>query len=114
MTKGEKIKNLRESAGINQVELAEIVGVSKQTMYKYENDLITNIPSDVIEAIAEATHATPSFIVGWKEPGSSVKTQSAEESSLLYWFRKLNEKGKERAIIAIEELTEIDRYTEGD
>lgn len=40
MTKGEKIKNLRESAGINQVELAEIVGVSKQTMYKYERRVL--------------------------------------------------------------------------
>lgn len=112
MTKGEKIKLLRERAGMSQVELAERINVSKQTLYKYENDLITNIPSDKIEAIAEEVHATPSFIVGWKEAKTGVKAQSASESNLLYWFRKLNEDGQQRAVCAIEELTEINRYRE--
>lgn len=112
MTKGEKIRALRDRAGLSQTELAEKIGASKQTMYKYENDLITNIPSDVVELIADATYATPSYIVGWKEPKTNVKAQSAQESNILYWFRKLNNDGQERAITALQELSEIKRYRE--
>ena len=53
MTKGEKIKLLRERAGMSQVELAERINVSKQTLYKYENDLITNIPGGKCNAMTD-------------------------------------------------------------
>ena len=46
MTKGEKIKAAREAKGITQEELGRICGVSRQTIYKYDQGLITNIPSD--------------------------------------------------------------------
>nr|WP_242843822.1 MULTISPECIES: helix-turn-helix transcriptional regulator [Clostridia] len=36
-----------------QTELAEKIGVSKQTLYKYENNIVTNIPSYKIELIAK-------------------------------------------------------------
>ena len=65
MTKGERIKYLRERIGMSQVALADKINVSKQTMYKYETDIVTNIPSDKIEAIAEVTHSSPAFIMGW-------------------------------------------------
>ena len=52
MSKGNRIRLLRESQGLSQVSMAEKIGVSKQTLYKYENDIITNIPSDKIEEIA--------------------------------------------------------------
>ena len=51
MTIGDRIKKQRELLGISQVELAEKMKVSKQTLYKYENNIITNIPSDKIEII---------------------------------------------------------------
>ena len=36
MTKGERIKARREELGITQVALADMIGESKQTVYKYE------------------------------------------------------------------------------
>lgn len=65
MTIGKRIKELRTGMGINQVDFAKKIGVSKQTLYKYENDIITNIPSDKIELIAEKTNTTPAYIMGW-------------------------------------------------
>lgn len=70
MTKGQRIKKLRETRGLSQVELADAINVSKQTLYKYENDIITNIPSDKIEAIASILHSEPGYIMGWKQPDS--------------------------------------------
>ena len=67
MTKGERIKRLREHRGINQTALADRIDTSKQTLYKYENDIITNIPSDKIEALAEALGTTPAYIMGWDD-----------------------------------------------
>ena len=55
MTVGERIKKVREKTGMSQVEFADKINVSKQTLYKYENDIITNIPSDKIEAAAKLT-----------------------------------------------------------
>lgn len=52
-TIGDRIKNLRESINVLQTELAEKIGVSKQTLYKYENNIVTNIPSYKIELIAK-------------------------------------------------------------
>lgn len=73
MDKGKMIKSLREIAGLSQVELADLIGVSKQTLYKYENNIITNIPSDKIEAIASVLKTEPGIIMGWK---SSAQTES--------------------------------------
>ena len=65
MTKGQRIKEKRESLNMSQAELAREAKISKQTLYKYEKDLISNIPSDAIERIAKALNCNPSYIMGW-------------------------------------------------
>ncbi len=65
MTIGERIKKLRISKDVSQKALADKIRISKQTLYKYENDIITNIPSDKIEAIAVVLGVTPAYIMGW-------------------------------------------------
>ena len=70
MTRGERIKHRRQELGMSQTELADTVGITKQQMYKYENDIITNIPSDKIELIATALHTTPAYLMGWDAPDS--------------------------------------------
>jgi repressor LexA len=67
MTVGEKIKLVREAKNIAQVDLATQAGISKQTLYKYENGIITNIPSNKIEAIAKVLETTPAYLMGWDE-----------------------------------------------
>lgn len=66
-TVGDRIKALRKKLGISQVDFADKIGVSKQTLYKYENNIITNIPSDKIEAIAVNFKISPSLLMGWDE-----------------------------------------------
>ena len=71
MTVGERIRALRERLEISQVDFATMVNVSKQTLYKYENGIVTNIPSDKIEAIAKIGHVSPAYLMGWEENNSS-------------------------------------------
>lgn len=65
MTIGDRIKQIRELKNIGQTELAEKISVSKQTLYKYENNIVTNIPSDKIEALAKELSTTPGYLMGW-------------------------------------------------
>ena len=78
MTIGKKIKDLREKKGLSQVELADKISASKQTLYKYENDIVTNIPSDKIEAIARILGTSPSYLRGGSS-GPSVKPKSSDK-----------------------------------
>lgn len=71
MTIGRRIKELREKHGMSQVDLADKISVSKQTLYKYENGIITNIPSDKIESIAKILRTSPSYIMGWDNAEAS-------------------------------------------
>lgn len=65
-TIGQRIKWLRtEKMKMTQVAFADAINVSKQNLYKYENDIITNIPSDKIEAVAKLCSVSPAFIMGW-------------------------------------------------
>ncbi|MBR5583534.1 MAG: helix-turn-helix domain-containing protein [Lachnospiraceae bacterium] len=72
MTIGQRIKELRNKKNMSQVAFADEINVSKQTLYKYENDIITNIPSDKIEAIAELCHVSPAYLMGWSEDHTSL------------------------------------------
>ena len=67
MTKGERIKQRREQLGISQTELAKRIDTSKQNLYKYENNIISNIPSDKVELLAKELNVSPAYIMGWDE-----------------------------------------------
>lgn len=67
-TIGKRIKNLRcNKMHMSQVAFADEINVSKQTLYKYENDIVTNIPSDKIEDIAKFCGVSPSYLMGWED-----------------------------------------------
>lgn len=67
MTKGQRIKELRERRKMTQEELAKKLNTTKQTISKYEKDIVTNIPSDRIEALSKVLNSTPEYILGWEK-----------------------------------------------
>lgn len=71
MTIGERIKKIRLQTKMSQVDFADKLSVSKQTLYKYENNIITNIPSDKIEMIARIGGCSPAYLMGWEEASPS-------------------------------------------
>lgn len=68
MTIGERIRQCRDKLGMSQTALADKVDSTKQNIYKYETGIITNIPSDKIEQIADALNVTPAYLMGWETP----------------------------------------------
>lgn len=67
MTKGQRIKELRERRKMTQEELAKKLNTTKQTISKYEKDIVTNIPSDRIEELSKVLNSTPEYILGWEK-----------------------------------------------
>ena len=74
---GLRIKELRHKAGLTQTDLAKLIGVSKQNLYKYENGIITNIPSDKIEALAHVLNTTPAYLMGWEDIANTIRSLKA-------------------------------------
>lgn len=84
MTKGDRLRDLRKAKGITQVEMAKLLATTKQTISKYEKGIVTNIPSDRVEAMAKILDTTPEYILGWEE-----KEKPATDDGLTENQRKL-------------------------
>ena len=67
MTIGDRIHYKRKKLGYTLEELAKKVKTSKQTIHRYENNIITNIPSDKIELLANALNCSPGYLMGWED-----------------------------------------------
>lgn len=63
--KGSRLKSLRLERGMTLEKLGEAIGTSKQTIHRYENGIIDNIPRAKIEALASALKVTPAELMGW-------------------------------------------------
>ena len=73
MTIGKKIARLRKKLGMTQVYLADKANITSQMLSKYETDIVTNIPTDKLERIAEALHTTPTYLMGWEDTPSNTE-----------------------------------------
>ena len=101
---GSRIKQARENAHITQEQLGKLCRTTKQTIFKYETGVVTNIPMDRIVAISSALGVDPCTIMGWDSPKCSLKPAvnlqpaelRADESDLLRKYRALDEAGRGR------------------
>ncbi|WP_418559375.1 helix-turn-helix domain-containing protein [Megasphaera massiliensis] len=62
----DNIKAARKKLDLTLDEVAKVVGVSKQTIQRYESGVIGNIPSDRLERLAIALKTTPGALMGWE------------------------------------------------
>ena len=96
MTIGDRIKQQRELKNMSQVELAEKIGVSKQTLYKYENNIVTNIPSIKLQSIAKVLEVSPAYLMGWEDELSDDTADLLPDllSDKVFWenIKQLNKK----------------------
>lgn len=74
MALNDRLRAARTSKGLTLDEVASKVGVSRQTIQRYESGVISNIPSDNIEKLAAALDTTPAELMGWAGPPVKVKT----------------------------------------
>lgn len=70
MTTGERIKERRKELGVSAEYLAEKLGVSPATIYRYERGDIEKMPGNILEPISKILRTTPAYLMGWEESSS--------------------------------------------
>ena len=66
-TIGKRMRLARINKQKTLEDIAKAVGVSRQTIQRYESGVIGNIPYDKIEGIAKALNVTPGYLMGWEQ-----------------------------------------------
>ena len=101
-----KLKELRQKKGISQQCLAEAVGVSQQSINKYENH---NVEPDIRTLVALASYFNTSvdYLIGHTEVAHIIEPVQAfelntEEAALLEKWRQLD-KGEKESILSVME-----------
>lgn len=88
---GEIIRRERIRNGLSQEDLAKSIGSTKQAIYKYESGIVSNIPMDKVETIANRLGVTPAYLTGWGDSAESFDdSENPHELKLLTAFDKLD------------------------
>lgn len=101
MTVGERIKLARETKNLSQTDLANACKISKQTLYKYENNIITNIPSDKIEVIANYLSISPAYLMGWETDNKDTNNKLADDEELQEYLEELKNRSEMRMLFSL-------------
>lgn len=70
MTTGERMKQRRKEIGFSAEKVAERLGVSPATIYRYEKGDIEKVPVDSLAELAKILQTTPAYLMGWEEQPS--------------------------------------------
>ena len=84
---------VRERKNLTLDEVAKRCKTTKQTIFKYESEIVTNIPYDKIVLLTKALNVSPSYLFGWeeKESSPSESTLTEGEQMILNIFRQIPE-----------------------
>ena len=100
----QRIKALRQEKGLTLEQVAEVVGVGKSTVRKWETGMIANMRRDKIADLAKALGTTPAYLMGWKEENVEKENYPSEpqltevEKLALELFRRIPEDKQAEAL----------------
>lgn len=87
----QRIKALRQEKGLTLEQVADVVGVGKSTVRKWETGMIANMKRDKIAFLAKALGTTPEYLMGWEEKKDSPSEPELTEGEklMLELFRQI-------------------------
>lgn len=107
---GERIKKRRKELGLSAEQIAEKLGVSPATIYRYESNDIMNMRIDKLEPIAKVLRTTPAYLMGWDE--AKENNTDNQQRQLLSNYNKLDNTDQNKLVDYSEELVNSDKYKE--
>lgn len=108
MTLGERIRAARESLKLTQEELGALCNTTKQTIFKYEMGIVTNIPLDRLELLSEKLGVTPAYLTGWTTEEALKLPEKLD--ALSEPFGQLNDDGQDKVIGYTADLVASGKY----
>lgn len=76
---GQRLKKRRKEIGISADDVASELGVSRSTIFRYENGQIEKVPANVIEELARILKTTPAYLMGWTDDSQDWEQIANEE-----------------------------------
>lgn len=90
MSTGSRIKERRKQLCLTADQLAEKVGVSRSTMFRYENGDIEKVPLDYLGVLSSVLCTTPEYLMGWTDdPLIKETTPTKKEEDLTPFEREV-------------------------
>lgn len=101
----ERIKARRKEIGLSADDVADALGVSRATVYRYECADIEKLPTTIIEPLAKVLRCSPVYLMGWDDNPLSL---SDEETEIILAYRQADEVTRKmvQRSLDIEELLE--------
>ena len=104
MNIGDRVKECRIKLGYSAEQVAEKLGISPATEYRYENGDISKMPAKLVAPLAEFLLTTPAYLMGWPEndaqdPSSILKD---DEKRLVTAYRGATKEIKSAALTMLE------------
>ncbi|EAC8432154.1 helix-turn-helix transcriptional regulator [Listeria monocytogenes] len=95
---GEIIKKRRKELGYNADYLSRELGVSRSTIFRYENGEIKKLPAAILDSLSRALKTSPAYLMGWDDENSEFisdnESLSIDEINLVNNYRKASEQNK--------------------
>lgn len=102
MTIGERIKEVRKRKGMTRQQLADKIGATKESIYKYETGIVKNIPIEKIIDISVEFNLSPDYFLGFPAFESTFELKEAAPPSkdiqLSHIFNKLSDSGQKKVL----------------
>jgi DNA-binding helix-turn-helix protein len=112
MSIGERIKKRRQELGLSAEDVANKLGISPATIYRYESNYINSMKVDKLTAIATVLHVSESYLMGWDDKNiiSTETIPNSKEDRLILSFRQLNIEGQEKVLEYVDDLVSSNKY----
>lgn len=107
MTVGARLRSRRKQLGFSAEYIAERLGCSPATVYRWENGYIEKMPIDSIVPVAAVLGVTPAYLLGWEDINAEQLTDgelSEVKRSLIQFALSLTD---EQAALALRVLRSI-------
>ncbi len=111
MSIGDRIKTRRKQLGMSAETLAERIGKSPATVYRYEKGDIGKVDSRIIPLIADALSVEPADLMGWEDDDTRYNALLDDvEAELIRLYRSLNRQGRNMLIRTARSYSKDDEY----
>lgn len=104
-TVNDRIKQRRKELGLDAEYIAQQLGISRATYYRYESKEIEKIPISALVPLAKVLHTTPQYLMGWDDEAEKFKADETDEelkessgNILSHIYNSLSEEGQKKIL----------------
>lgn len=118
MNVGNRMKNIRKKQGISADTLADNIGVSRSTVFRYEKGDIEKMPIDVVANVAEALHVSLPDLMGiendsiQKKINDIVYNLSSDRQQNVYNYAERQLAEQNNNVVQLSDYTDNVEHTE--